>query len=380
MELRRNPIQPAASTAPHRSRMRRLATLVPLVALLAACGDDPAAPIAARPYAECAAVEPYVPTSGWRSNCPAALGLDTVPLRRALVEMEAMRTLQAFVVARKGWVVLESYWNGARASTPLDIRSVTKAVTASVVATEIRAGRIASMEEPLTTYWWWLAETSDPRHEALTVRHLLDLSAGFDMTSPGVSPASASLFFLTRPLGWDPGTRWQYDEGLYDVLSELVREVDPRGMRTAGRDELFAPLGIASAASRWPVDGAGNASGASGLRLTAREMLSLGELHRRDGVWDGRQVLPVGWVAPMRVRPTGLANDTQVWFRGWRQVVLAGRLTLFTVGFGGQYIVVVPDLDLVVAAGASPTVAQPGWPPVLRLVGDHVIPAVSAPE
>ena len=184
----------------------------------------------------------------------------------------------------------------------------------------------------------------------------------------------------TVPLRWDPGTRWQYDEGLYDVLSALVRGVDARGMRGAAREELFAPLGIAGAASRWPVDGAGNAHGAAGLSLTAREMLSLGELYRRDGVWDGRQLLPAGWVAAMRVRPAGLADAQQLWVRGWRQVVLAGRLTLYTVGYGGQYIVVVPDLDLVVAAGARPDVQPNEWPSVLRLVADWLIPASSPLE
>ena len=82
----------------------------------------------------------------------------------------------------------------------------------------------------------------------------------------------------------------------------------------------------------------------------------------------------------MRARPAGLADAQQLWFRGWRQVVLAGRLTLYTVGYGGQYIVVVPDLDLVVAAGARPDVPPNGWPSVLRLVADWVIPASSPLE
>jgi CubicO group peptidase (beta-lactamase class C family) len=356
--------------------MRRLALLAPLAALLLACGDDPSAPAGARPYAACAEPAPYVPTGGWRSICPGAVGIDTARLRFALDEVDGeMPTLQALVVARRGYIVLEGYWNGVRASTPIDLRSVTKAVTASTVATEIQAGRIAGLQEPLTTWWAWLGQTDDPRRATLTVRHLLDLSAGFDMAGSGQSNADVPSWYLTRPLRWDPGTHWQYDEGLYDVLSALVRRVDGRGMKGAARDDLFAPLGIAGAASRWPVDRAGNAYGASGLRLTAREMLSLGELYRRDGTWDGRQVLPVGWVAAMRVRPDGLTDDTEVWFRAWRQVVLDGHLAIYTLGYGGQYIVVVPDLDLVVAAGSIANVQPGGWPSVLALVRDHVIPA-----
>ena len=354
--------------------MRRLSTL--LVLALVACGDGAAAPVGARPYAECAPVAPYSPTGGWRANCPGALGIDTARLRFALVQVdEEMPTLRALLVARRGYLALEAYWGGARAGTPLDLRSVTKAVTASVVATEIAAGRIAGIDEPMTTYYPWLAGTDDERRARVRVRHLLDLSAGYVMDTRGYVHTDRGTEILSRPMQSEPGAAWQYDEPLYDALSYLVRKVDARGVREVARAELFAPLGIAPAASRWPVDEAGNAYGAAGLRLTAREMLSLGELYLRDGAWDGRQLLPAGWVAPMRVRPPGLGSSEQVWFRGWRQVVLAGHVTIFALGWGGQYVVIVPDLDLVVVAAADPNVPVESFPPVLSLVRDHVIPS-----
>lgn len=361
--------------------MRRPFTFVlPLAAALVAagCGDDPAAPVGARPYAACDAVTPYVPTAGWRSNCPGALGIDTARLRGALNDIDGqMPTLKAFVVARQGYIVLEAYYGGYRASTPVDLRSVTKAVMASVVATEIRAGRLKGLDDSLTTYYPWLATTGDERHGKVRLRHLLDLSAGYIMGADGQVDTDKATWYLSRPVHAEPGASWEYDEALYDVLSYLVRKIDARGARTVAREELFAPLGIADAASRWPVDNLGNVYGAAGLRLTGREMLSLGELYRREGNWDGRQVLPADWVAPMLVRPSELADNQQVWFRGWRQVVLAGHLTLFALGYGGQYIVLVPDLGLVVAAGADPNVPTSQFPPVLALVRDHVIPATT---
>lgn len=354
--------------------MRRLATILLLV--LAACGNDPAAPEGARPYAECGDVTPYVPTGGWRSTCPGAVGLDTARLRLALDEVEGrMPTLRALLVARRGYVALEGYWGGARATTPLDVRSITKALTATVVASEIRAGRIARVDAPLTGWWSWLASTEDPRHAQLHLGHLLDLSAGFAMNAQGTVGEDVATWYLSRPIRNAPGTTWQYDEGLYDVLSYLVRKVDARGMRTAARDDVFAPLGIAAAASRWPVDDRANAYGAAGLRLTGREMLSIGELYRHDGTWDGQAILPAGWVARMRERPAHLADNEQLWTRGWRQAMLAGHLTLYTAGYGGQYLIVIPDLELVIAAGADPDVPPEQFPAVLALVRDHVIPA-----
>ena len=361
--------------------MRHTLTFVlPLAALLGACGgDDPVAPEGARPYAECADVTPYAPTAGWRSNCPGALGIDTTRLRGALNDIEGqMPTMRAFLVARRGYVALESYWNGTRATTPVEIRSVTKAVTASVVAIEIGAGRIPGMETLMSTWYPWLATGTDGRRAEVRLRHVLDMSAGYLMDANGTNPTDRATWFLSRPMRAEPGTTWEYDEGLYEVASYLVREVDERGTRTVAREELFGPLGIADAASRWPVDEASNAWGASGLELTAREMLSFGELYRLQGMWDGRQVLPAGWVAPMLVRPAGVTDDQMVWFRGWRQIILGGHLTLVAAGHGGQYIIIVPDLELVVAAAADPNAPQGSAPPVLSLVRDHLIPGMTA--
>lgn len=359
-------------------RSRLLLLCLPL---LAACGgDDPVAPVGRRDFAPCGTVAEYTPTAGWRSACPASVGMDSALLVAMVTEVETtMPSLQALVVARRGHIVLEGYWRGVRESTPLDLRSVTKAVTATVVANAISRGRIPSMEAPIAPYFpQYLATPDDPRKAGLTVRHLLDLSAGFEPLGEGTVFDSYAGWALTRPLAADPGTTWSYDEPLYKVLSTLVRRVDDRGMLGAARDELFRPLGIAGAARRWPVDRFGDAEGAAGLRMTARELLTLGELYRRDGMWEGAHLLPSGWTAPMKVRRDGLANDTQVWFRAWRQVVVGGHVALFALGWGGQYLVFIPDLELVVAAGADTAMPPSRFPLVMNLVRDYIVPASAA--
>lgn len=305
-----------------------------LLATALACRADPAAPEGARPFAACGATPAYWPTTGFRGACPAAVGMDSAALRAAVDAVPVtMPTVLSVAVARRGYVVLEGYWHGTRASTPIDLRSVTKAVTATVVGAEVAHGRIAGTGQLARDFFpEYLTAPPDPRAARITVGHLLDLTAGFAPNSQGTTTASYEGWVLTRPMLEEPGTSWWYDESLYHLLSILVRRVDERGLLGAARDDVFGPLGMGAAARRWPVDPRGNAYGAGGLRLTTREMLELGELHRHDGVWDGTRILPDGWVAAITTRPEGVPDAVTYWSCGWRQTVLDGHLAYYALG------------------------------------------------
>ena len=354
----------------------RLASLL-LSSLLVACGGDgPTSPDGDASFASCVGATAYTPTGGWRATCPAAVDMDSAQLRVALREADGtMPTLRALAVARRGWLVAESY-HGMHRGDAVDIRSVTKAVVATVVGAAIQNGRIDGTDQLLSDYWpQYLTARDDARKAQLRVEHLLDLTAGFRPNSQGTSDESMAATALTRPLSDAPGTSWWYDELLYHLLPHLVSAADPRGATAVARDDVFGPLGMAQAIERWPLDADGTLWGAAGLRLTTAEMLKIGELYRRDGVWEGRRILPPGWVAAIRDRPADAPADAVYWSRGWRQRLLAGHLAIYAEGYAGQYIIVVPSLELVVVAGADVDAATSRFPDVLSLVEDEIIPA-----
>jgi CubicO group peptidase (beta-lactamase class C family) len=355
-----------------------------LVALMtggtaAACRDNPTAPSGPLAYAACTALDAYWPTRGWRANCPASLGLDTTGLRGTLdVIRDSMPTVYSFVVARHGYIALESYYHGARRGTGFELRSVTKAVTATIVGAAIQRGAIPGVSQLVRDYYPDYLD-GDPRKQGLTLEHLLDLSAGFDLNAAGTNQRDFAAATLSRPLIADPGAAWSYDEALYHLLSVIVGRATGHSALALAASDVFGPLGIPISAKRWATDREGNPAGAGGLVLTAREMLSIGELYLHDGVWDGRRILPDGWVRDnVARRPEGAADETVYWVRGWRQTVYGGHLTYYALGYGSQFIVVVPDLEMVVVATADPYVPESWFPHVGALVRDHLIPAASA--
>lgn len=362
-----------------RTAFRRTWLLALAPALLAACGDDPVAPLAGvQPYAECAPVAEYWPTDGWRSSCPGSLGLDTTRLRGALDAIDTMPAVLSFIVARRGHIALEAYYQGATSRSAFELRSVTKTLMATTVGAAVEEGSL-DLSTRLRTYWSGIIdEDPDQRKRAITVDHVLDFTAGFPLVYSVLDTSTypAPLPLLSRPLAADPGARWVYDEPLYHLLSLILRIETGAPAFDVGRRRLFGPLGIPMSARRWETDGNGNPLGVTGATLTAREMLKIGELVRRGGTWDGQRILPEGWTAHVETRPAGLAPDSVLWRRGWRQVLWSGRLIYAAVGYGGQYIVVVPSLELVVVATCNPYAQRFAfWPRIEQVVAQHVIPA-----
>ena len=353
--------------------------MVAVAALLVACrgGDAPVGPGADAAFAGCVEPAAYWPTGGWRRTCPGAVGIDSAQLRGALRHADAtMPSLRAFAVARRGWLVAEMY-RGMRAGDAVDLRSVTKAVTATVVGAAVRNGSIDSTGQLLSEFWpEYLDPPDDPRKALLRVDHLLDLTGGFQLNSNGTNNADLVPWVLTRPMIEEPGTIWQYDEPLYQILTALVAKADPRGAVAVARDDVFAPLGMAGAIRRWPVDALSRPYGAAGLDLTVAEMLKIGELHRRDGVWDGRRILPEGWVDEIRRRPADAPATAVYWSRGWRQSLLDGHLVFHAFGYAGQYIIVIPSLELVIVAGSDVHAPREQFPDVISFVRDRILPAV----
>ena len=114
--------------------------------------------------------------------------------------------------------------------------------------------------------------------------------------------------------------------------------------------------------------------------LNAREMAKIGLLYLHDGSWDGKRILPEGWVqrswTPQPLE--GLPSGELSYGLGWWIADYGGHDAFFAAGHGGQTITVVPDLDLVVVIAANPQ--SPGeWQRFRRVIPDHVVPAITEP-
>jgi len=331
--------------------------------LLAGCGDSPSGPVAADPpnllpspsFPECRPIEPYTPTGEWRYTCPTDAGFDSTRLRQAVDAWAAFPKVHGVLVARHGYVVLEAYHTGYDSRFRFYQQSATKSVTSALVGIAIGrgelAGRSAILRDVIPTY---LRASDDPAVGTITLDQLLTMSSGFDGPPVGPRPLVRSL--LARPVVHEPGTFFAYDDGGFHVLAVALQTATGSHLRDYVNQHLFAPLGFAVGSGEWATDDLGIPFGSTGLRLSLREMAKVGELYLRDGVWDGRRILPEGWVDHgRRVRSVDTTDGSLYGAHWWIDQLDTERGTFRASGYEGQMVAICPALDaIVVRLGHTP--------------------------
>jgi CubicO group peptidase (beta-lactamase class C family) len=160
------------------------------------------------------------------------------------------------------------------------------------------------------------------------------------------------------PLTADPGTEFQYSNLTSNWLGIIVDRACGMHLKPYAEEHLFSPLGIE--AGEWGTDWDGHNNGCGDLRLTARDMAKFGLLYLNDGEWEGNQILPAGWVHDSLRTYSEDAWDNIGRFRDigygyqWWSATAGDQHVNFAWGHGGQLIVLVDELDIVVVTTADP--------------------------
>jgi CubicO group peptidase (beta-lactamase class C family) len=285
------------------------------------------------------------------------------PGRFAAAEKAAseLPRLHSLLVSQRGEIVLERYFNGARAARAANVKSVSKSIISALVGVAIDRGLVPGPETPIRTYFPELAKDRDERKQRITVEDLLTMRSGLETTSNRnygrwVQSSNWVQHALAKPLFAMPGTEMEYSTGNTHLLSAILTQATKTSTWQFAQDALAKPLGFSL--PRWPQDPQGIYFGGNDMLLTPRQMLAFGEMYLREGRLDDRQVVSEKWVERSFV-PRGVSRISgQRYGYGWWMRELAGRQAYFAWGFGGQYIILVPDLDLVVVTTSASTVAE----------------------
>ena len=325
------------------------------------------------------------PTAGWPTATPESAGIDPAALRRLEDylfarhgdehDRKGQRT-NAFVLVKGGRLVFERYARGYTAETPALTWSVSKSVAGSLVGRAIQEGKLG-LDDPVARHY---APFDRAGLREVRVTDLLRMSSGIDWNeayeaSPVFSSVMAMLythgfedmpaFVASHDLAYAPGTQWSYSSGDTNALMAALRgAVGEAAYADYPWAALFEPLGMTSA--RWERDGAGNYVGSSYLYASARDLAKWAFLYLNDGVWEGRRLLPEGWVAYALTMapayfttevPPALWDDNpgaQVYLnlgdpaRGIPQPwPMAPRDTFAAQGHWGKSIFVFPSLDMI---------------------------------
>ena len=281
---------------------------------------------------------------------------------------EADRTAlgtRGIVVLEDGKLVAERYAEGFGPTTPQLGWSMTKSVTNLLVGRLVQQGQVSLDDDHLRPEW------TDGR-SAITIRQLLQMTSGlaWDETYDLGTPITQMLYterdmgayVAAEPLAHEPGNYLQYSSGSTTLLCAIVTK--DRGLADAPRREVFAPLGLSSAVLE--PDATGNPVCSSYMWATPRDWATIGQFALQDGSWNGKQLLPSGWMATStKAVDTEVEEGSDGYASGWwsnarpdRSIVEEGLPAdaYFAEGHDGQWVIVIPSAKLVVARlGFTPT-------------------------
>ena len=337
----------------------------------------------------------------WEVGTPASVGIDgqvltDVSRRAANGEFGQVNSL---LVVRGGKLVFEEYYRGWGIFQIHTIQSVSKSVTSLLVGIAIGEGLIKSVDQRVSDFFpeHRAMFDQDPRKQRLTLRNVLTMTFGNDWKEraiPYSNPANIVWrmaaaddwmgFILGQPMVEEPGARFNYSSGSALLISGILQHATGMHVSVYAEQRLFDPLSIPvygwyrnmTHPQHWTHTG-------GGLGLRSRDLAKIGYLLVSGGRWNGKQVVPAAWIEES-TRPHVQA-DTALWYgyQWWLQSlpnsvgsagahneVIEGR------GWGGQYVVAVPRLDLVVAVTSGSFEDETEARRALTMVLQHVLPAV----
>lgn len=244
------------------------------------------------------------------------------------------------------------------------LQSVTKSVTSALVGIAIGRGEIAGTTAPLLSFFGdYDLSRVDARLRAATLDDLLTMRTGIewhegdrplDDTNTTIQLERSDdwiRFTLDQPMDAAPGEKWVYNSGGSHLMSGVIRAATGRHVDVFAREHLFGPLGIDD--FHWKKTPRGYPDTEGGLYLEAADLAKIGYLYLRDGLWEGRRILPDGWVAASTTRHVE-STGSGPWGYGyqWWLTDRAGVAVWAARGFGGQFLVVVPEHDVIGVSNA----------------------------
>jgi CubicO group peptidase (beta-lactamase class C family) len=248
----------------------------------------------------------------------------------------------------------------------MPINSCTKSVLSALVCIALDKGLLPSPDALVCDFFPMLRDDADERKQTMTVRHLLTMTAGFQWNEFGGSNSFPKMtrspnwiqFVLEQPLSHAPGTKMVYNSGVSQLLAGMLAQAAETTVAQFAEEQLFGPLSIEP--YEWKTDPQGIHTGGFGLQLAAHDMLKFGLLYLRQGMWNGRKIIPPSWVR-LSVEPAIAVSPPEHGFYGWHWWMDAAPVTYpsppdqsdrleyyYARGFGGQFIFVVPACETVI--------------------------------
>jgi CubicO group peptidase (beta-lactamase class C family) len=322
----------------------------------------------------------YWPTESWRTAAPEEVGIDSEMLAEvSRINHDEELGIDSVLVIKDGYLVMDEYFEPFTMGERHKIYSCTKSVISTLIGIAIEEGYIEGVNQ--TVLGFFPDRTSKNMSvwkEEMTLEDLLTMTAGFDAKDSWLyewvgltkmrESSDALQYVLDLRVIEEPGTRFEYTNGVSHLLSCIINETTGMSTLEYAIDSLFTPLGFDEV--EWTNDSLGRNWGYSNLFLTPHDMAKFGYLFLNNGTWEGEPIVPESWVHDATRKHVDASSwpgyGYQWWTDDWGHYL--------ALGYRGQLIYVVPVDQLVVVFTGS----NPDLPPYANYLLKHwILPAVS---
>jgi len=306
---------------------------------------------------------------------------DSLWMARIYEWAEDAAPLNSLIISFEDSIIAEHYFRGMSPDLQMNVKSVSKTIMSAMIGIAVQEGFISSLNQRVADLLpVYFNDQTDPGKREITIKNLITMRAGlegtsFDNYNPWILSRDWIQYALDRPLTAVPGTRYEYSTGNTHLLSVILTEEAGMNTYNFGRKYLFEPLGITL--HPWDRDPKGYYLGGNNIHLTPREMLMFGQLYRHDGMNGDRRILSREWIENSWTPIRRSSFSSNGYGYGWWYRRISGFDVYYASGYGGQYIFVVPDLDLTVVATSSlMNRTRRRRPSVYTLLRSRIIPAI----
>jgi len=317
------------------------------------------------------------PRADWSTSTPELQGMNSRLLSQLQQHIEKrLPHIRSVLIVRHGHLVFEAYFQGSNQSDYHHLWAATNSFTSALIGIGLQEGYIQSLDQMLMSFFpQYDAPDLDTQTAEITLEHLLTMTSGFAVDSFPQWTSSADWIrdTIELPVLFEPGQRFHFNNSASHLLSGILTQATDMSVLEFADQHLFRPLGISK--RLWTADPQGNNIGAAGLSLTARDMAKFGLLYLNRGVWDGKQIIPADFIqASTQKQNAGGFPELVDHGYLWWVTTIEGHSAFFAGGYGGQYIYVVPDLDIVIVIASD---SERSHVENRAIIGDFIIPAIS---
>ena len=310
-------------------------------------------------------------------STPEAEGITSAAVLDFITAAEKeVDALHSMMVVRHGKVVAEGWWGPYKAEDPHRLFSLSKSFTSTAVALAIAEGQL-TLDDLVLDYFVDEAP-ADPGEnlKAMRIRDLLAMNSGHQNDTLGEFFENPDVpwtrSFLSQEVDHKPGTHFVYNTGATYMVSAILKKATGEDLVDYLKPRLFDPLGIEG--YTWEKSPQGISLGGWGLRIKTEDIARFGQLYLQKGVWNGERILSEEWVdAATERQSSNGSNPKSDWEQGYGYQFWRCRHGAYRGdGAFGQYCIVLPDQDAVVAITSGLTDMQAA----LNLVWKHLLPAM----